>query len=1033
MKIKSTKRAFIASVLSLLLCASMLIGTTFAWFTDSVESGINTIQSGNLDVELYYTDSADVAKDPDSDEWKKVDANTNVFGYNNWEPGFTKVVYFKVENEGSLALKYQLSADVDSEKAGINKDGKEFLLSDYIYTKVVGTDATRDAILASTDGVKIKGSIPMNNAGELEKGENSVIGFAIWMPTDVGNVANHNGTEEGTPQITFGINLIATQKMSENDSFGPDYDEDAWDNAMKVYSAADLSAALANGAEKIVLGADVVVANGFVINEDVAINLNGHTITATGDKATLFQVGDGVNEGKDCDADLTIFGGKIVLESTNGVLDGTNASTGASIAVDFMSTGTLNIYDTEIVGSRRGGARAVEIGTGEGYLKNVTIDCEYGTGVNAYWGSNVVLDDCNITVNGMYSAPYNSVCFSVMYGATMTINSGNYKLINNSTYNTGDTHGGWVGIVMNSGGTITTTGGTFTNVPAEGFKPQYERAIIEAENLDPATATVNLLGGLFIPQEDNVVSGYGDVNYPVVTGRLLDNGDGTWTAVPEEEGKNLSLVTGYPHLYTDGTNYYVYTAAGLISMRNFWADNQYGNNMWGKSYNVMADIDATGYTWNEVWVNVGSNDNNGFVFDGNGHTVTGLTINGALFSGTPNGGNKPDNPGYVQNITFDGVSVVGDHFAGVLWSNVYNELVVENVTVKNSTITGNCNVAALVGATVIDGSVDAKVTFKNCVVENNTIVANGKDGQDPNGASAFISRAYGNTTLVFEGNVAKNNEIVNKNGLVGGIYGYAVHTGSAWAGTGASDDFTNWNGITVAATGTTITDAINSGASEVVLPEGEYKMPASLNGGGVSLQGKTVTISGTKDTVIDATTISANDQFVTGATLEFDGVTLNFGTTNYMGFANTASLTYKNCTINGLQFLYGENVTFENCVFNSNGAEHSVWTYGVKNVSFVDCDFTYGDRCVNVYTESGLSTANVSFEKCTFATENTTSKGAVEINSGSFKQNVNVSFAGCTAPAYGTMVGISGWDSVNGANSTVTVDGTVITATQWEK
>ena len=441
MKIKSTKRAFVASALSLLLCASILIGTTFAWFTDSVESGINTIQSGNLDVELYYTDSADVAKDPDSNEWKKVDANTNVFGYNNWEPGFTKVVYFKVENEGSLALKYQLSADVDSEKAGINKDGKEFLLSDYIYTKVVDTNATRDAILASTDGVKIKGSIPMNNAGELEKGENSVIGFAIWMPTDVGNVANHNGTEEGTPQITFGINLIATQKMSENDSFGPDYDEDAWDNAMKVYSAADLKAALANGGS-VALMNDITLDEQIEIPEDVtvALNLNGKTLsgdTAKGDGAVL------VNNGS-----LTIVGGKVTNTASNG-----------DATID--NNGTLTMADVSVVGATR-----VEGGYPEYAVQNSgVLTVEDGTYISGDRGAISIDGNGATTINGGVFTANN-----INYGLTshvvdlsddvpgehiLTINGGTFQHLNEKT-------SGGVVICNRTKNTVLVNGGSFT-------------------------------------------------------------------------------------------------------------------------------------------------------------------------------------------------------------------------------------------------------------------------------------------------------------------------------------------------------------------------------------------------------------------------------------------------------------------------------------------------------------------------------------------------------------------------------------------
>ena len=50
---KSTKRSLFASVLALILCVCMLIGTTWAWFTDEVQSGVNQIVAGNLDVELY--------------------------------------------------------------------------------------------------------------------------------------------------------------------------------------------------------------------------------------------------------------------------------------------------------------------------------------------------------------------------------------------------------------------------------------------------------------------------------------------------------------------------------------------------------------------------------------------------------------------------------------------------------------------------------------------------------------------------------------------------------------------------------------------------------------------------------------------------------------------------------------------------------------------------------------------------------------------------------------------------------------------
>ena len=216
--------------------------------------------------------------------------------------------------------------------------------------------------------------------------------------------------------------------------------------------------------------------------------------------------------------------------------------------------------------------------------------------------------------------------------------------------------------------------------------------------------------------------------------------------------------------------------------------------------------------------------------------------------------------------------------------------------------------------------------------------------------------------------------------------------------------------------------AISAGADTVYLAEGTYKLPGTTN--------KEVTISGTKDTVID---LSNGTSQMHNMSFVFDGVTIKGATQNYKGIIHSKSVAYKNCTLTGLQFLYAETVTFENCDFDSNGEEHSIWTYGSKNVSFVDCDFTYGDRAVNVYLDNGTGSVNVSFEGCTFTTTNAASKGAVEINSSAFPLGANVSFVDCTAPAYGTMVGISGWDSANGANATVTVDGVASTPAQWAK
>ena len=94
---KKTRFALLQSAIALMLCFSMLLGTTYAWFTDSVTSAENHIIAGNLDVELEYS--------KDFVNWNTVNSQTNIFDKTYWEPGHTEVVYLKVVNEVNLALK----------------------------------------------------------------------------------------------------------------------------------------------------------------------------------------------------------------------------------------------------------------------------------------------------------------------------------------------------------------------------------------------------------------------------------------------------------------------------------------------------------------------------------------------------------------------------------------------------------------------------------------------------------------------------------------------------------------------------------------------------------------------------------------------------------------------------------------------------------------------------------------------------------------------------------------------------------------
>ena len=348
-------------------------------------------------------------------------------------------------------------------------------------------------------------------------------------------------------------------------------------------------------------------------------------------------------------------------------------------------------------------------------------------------------------------------------------------------------------------------------------------------------------------------------------GRFVPSGTGTLTI----DGVAVSatkpaLLNGYTALYNIDGNYYVYNKKGLEELNNFFKANAFANHVWTRSYNIGADIDATGFAWDCVYLVVGSNDLNGLVLNGNGYTISNLTINGGgLFTGTPKGANEGTESGYVKNITIDSATVTGDHTASVFWANAHGEIVYENVVVKNTSVTGNCNVGVFIGATTIDyptSKIDP-ILFKNCAVENCEIVANGKIGQDPTGASGFIGRAFGKTSLKFEGTntIDEATTITNNNGLVGGrVYAYTTWVDGGFEGTGACDTFTNWGGVSLAAkVGTIIYNTIQEAIAAATAGDTVKLLddvPSSLTlPAGITFNGNGKQINGSIKVVADVT------------------------------------------------------------------------------------------------------------------------------------------------------------------------------------
>ena len=219
---KSTKRALLASVMALLLCFSMLLSTTFAWFTDSAASGSNVITAGNLDIVVEYT--------LDGENWNELDGATDLFQKGLWEPGHTEVVALRIKNNGTLALKYNANMNIVNETIGKTKDGANIVLSDILTVDsiIMDTGTMGDVLLGVAFGdestLQYTNTASFKNANVLGADEMLLPGTSKYlivkvdMAESVGNEANHNGTD--IPTITFGINVLATQFTYENDSFG---------------------------------------------------------------------------------------------------------------------------------------------------------------------------------------------------------------------------------------------------------------------------------------------------------------------------------------------------------------------------------------------------------------------------------------------------------------------------------------------------------------------------------------------------------------------------------------------------------------------------------------------------------------------------------------------------------------------------------------------------------------------------------------------------------------------------------------------
>ena len=450
---KSTKRALLGSVMAMVLCLAMLVGATFAWFTDTASTGVNKITSGNLDVEIVNKEGEKVT----SLKWVKAEgaAAESVL----WEPGCRyQLEPFQIVNNGNLALKYKLVI------TGLTGDAD--LLKAIQFTYTIG-DETLDLAgeghltAKGTDGAK---SQPITITGAMDTASGNE-----YMNKKLDNIS---------------ITVVATQDTVESDSFGTQYDKDA-EYPITVTTGDELQSIVNNATAPVnIVLANSITTNNFVIPEDkdVTLDLNGRTVTnaeshtilnkghltlkdSSADKSgqiislkgntAALRNGDNavcVVEGGTISRDgangntwhvvenfgkMTFNGGKVVLKNGNG----------------FAITNGWNYFDP---GASTTHAvmeiNALELDTDSSGIKN----CRYG---------DLTVNDVNVASTGYWALSNDYLGTAVINGGTFTSTS--FKAVSNGAAMTvnGGTFDGTAGFFVQSYATSTVlNGGTYTNM-----------------------------------------------------------------------------------------------------------------------------------------------------------------------------------------------------------------------------------------------------------------------------------------------------------------------------------------------------------------------------------------------------------------------------------------------------------------------------------------------------------------------------------------------------------------------------------------
>lgn len=295
-------QTYFTSLLSLVLCVSMFLGTSYAWFTSEVTNTGNEIYVGTLKVAFL--------KEVGDEEKNLADATNKLFDGNiRWEPGYTALETIQIVNKGDLAFKYTMTF-TDGTLAVANSTSLENVAK-HFEVWVLNHRSLGDGIdyvkPASYDEINKENNwIRVGNLDEVLNGKNVLEGNMVTV-RQAGQDAEsiNDGTTDGIAtvdrytiaihmnedatsdvmghKITLNVKLVAHQKPSENDAFGNDYDDKQAfaDDYQELQNAV-------NGGKHVIMTKNIIIPA-----PEYCLNMEGNSLD--GSRFTIEYIG-GLNQ-----------------------------------------------------------------------------------------------------------------------------------------------------------------------------------------------------------------------------------------------------------------------------------------------------------------------------------------------------------------------------------------------------------------------------------------------------------------------------------------------------------------------------------------------------------------------------------------------------------------------------------------------------------------------------------------------------------------------------------------------------------------